>query len=649
MDNYKKALSPLRWLTALVTALAAASSYAIVENAIDELQLERITEERLTRDLGVLFGHERFVISVDFAFPADGTVDQPDQRTILTETVVRLPGLPNSREIINREIPVDTTRIIGTNDLQLQRFLEENGLLGIPQDEVQRNTEVTLIIDLNETADKEAQAVALIERRLRLNRDSGEQVDVIRTAFGPPPAEEEVDDNLAEGEPGAELGSQAGLPPGQLGAEEAEQSVWEKYMPEIMLALFLLICVIAFLFFIYALRKMQNDADAALQRELADQEAKSVAAAGGGAGGAAEEEYPDDFINGENKEIKNLKQELVSLGLGHPKLMQNEAKNLWSENQVGVLSALAEVMGRPVFQSVFGDLDGEQRRRLDEYTESNLQTPTQKRAFIKSAYDRIVNNIIDAPERNSQRSHAFRFLDRLNDSQILYLLKNENVRVRALVLSQVAAERSARLLRQFPEEDRAEITYELVQFESFPVNTFRDIAENLSRKAESAPSFKNVLTDGVSIVIDMLDNMNLAEEELVMAQLQAQDPDLYSRLRERYYTFSDITYTPMRILSELLPSVEQTILAQSLINSAPEVNERVMEALPERMARSLMEEVEFLSDKSRPDEIDNARRILIKRLRLMLNAGRFTMKEVVESQVQGDEDGEYDYDDESYG
>ena len=147
----------------------------------------------------------------------------------------------------------------------------------------------------------------------------------------------------------------------------------------------------------------------------------------------------------------------------------------------------------------------------------------------------------------------------------------------------------------------------------------------------------------------MLDNMNLAEEELVMAQLQAQDPDLYSRLRERYYTFSDITYTPMRILSELLPSVEQTILAQSLINSAPEVNERVMEALPERMARSLMEEVEFLSDKSRPDEIDNARRILIKRLRLMLNAGRFTMKEVVESQVQGDEDGEYDYDDESYG
>ena len=649
MDNYKKVLSPLRWLTALVTALAAASSYAIVENAIDELQLERITEERLTRDLGVLFGHERFVISVDFAFPADGTVDQPDQRTILTETVVRLPGLPNSREVINREIPVDTTRIIGTNDLQLQRFLEENGLLGIPQDEVQRNTEVTLIIDLNETADKEAQAVALIERRLRLNRDSGEQVDVIRTAFGPPPAEEEVDDNLAEGEPGAELGPQAGLPPGQLGAEEAEQSVWEKYMPEIMLALFLLICVIAFLFFIYALRKMQNDADAALQRELADQEAKSVAAAGGGAGGAAEEEYPDDFINGENKEIKNLKQELVSLGLGHPKLMQNEAKNLWSENQVGVLSALAEVMGRPVFQSVFGDLDGEQRRRLDEYTESNLQTPTQKRAFIKSAYDRIVNNIIDAPERNSQRSHAFRFLDRLNDSQILYLLKNENVRVRALVLSQVAAERSARLLRQFPEEDRAEITYELVQFESFPVNTFRDIAENLSRKAESAPSFKNVLTDGVSIVIDMLDNMNLAEEELVMAQLQAQDPDLYSRLRERYYTFSDITYTPMRILSELLPSVEQTILAQSLINSAPEVNERVMEALPERMARSLMEEVEFLSDKSRPDEIDNARRILIKRLRLMLNAGRFTMKEVVESQVQGDEDGEYDYDDESYG
>ena len=635
------AKSRFAWL-ALV--LASTSAYAIVENAIDELQLERITEERLTRDLNVLFGHDRFVISIDFAFPGDASADSPNQRTILTETIVRLPGLPNSREVINREIPVDTTRIIGTNDLELQRFLQDNGLLGVPQNDVQRNTEVTLIIDLNETADKEAQAVALIERLLRLNREAGEQVDVIRTAFGQPPEEE--DDNVAED------AGLPGLPPltDDPLAEEAQESVWEKYMPEIMLALFLLICVIAFLFFIYALRKMQNDADAALQRELSEQDAKNAAAAAGAAaGGAGGEDYPEDMVNNENREIKNLKQELVSLGLGHPKLMRNEAKNLWSENQLGVLSALADVMGKPVFQSVFGELDGTQRKRLDEYVESNMLTPTQKSAFIKSAYERIVNNIIDAPERTAKRAQAFRFLDRLNNSQILYLLKNENVRVRALVLSQIPPERSAELLRQFPEEDRAEITYELVQFESFPVNTFRDIAENLSRKAEAVPSFKNVLTDGVSLVIDLLDNMNLAEEELMMTQLQAQDPDLYSRLRERYYTFSDITYTPMRILSELLPSIEPTILAQALINAAPEISDRVMEALPERMARSLTEEIEFLGDKSQPNDIQDARRTLIKRLRLMLRAGRFTMKEVVETQMQDGEDEEYDYDDESYG
>ena len=633
------AKSRFAWL-ALV--LAATSAYAIVENAIDELQLERITEERLTRDLNVLFGHDRFVISIDFAFPGDASADSPNQRTILTETIVRLPGLPNSREVINREIPVDTTRIIGTNDLELQRFLQDNGLLGVPQNDVQRNTEVTLIIDLNETADKEAQAVALIERRLRLNREAGEQVDVIRTAFGQPPEE---DDNLAEDSEFPEL---SGLED-PLAEEAQQESVWEKYLPEIMLALFLLICVIAFLFFIYALRKMQNDADAALQRELAEQDAKNAAAAAGGGAAGSGEDYPEDMVNDENREIKNLKQELVSLGLGHPKLMRNEAKNLWSENQLGVLSALADVMGKPVFQSVFGELDGNQRKRLDEYVESNMLTPTQKRAFIKNAYERIVNNIIDAPERTAKRAQAFRFLDRLNNSQILYLLKNENVRVRALVLSQIPPERSADLLRQFPEEDRAEITYELVQFESFPVNTFRDIAENLSRKAEAVPSFKNVLTDGVSLVIDLLDNMNLAEEELMMTQLQAQDPDLYSRLRERYYTFSDITYTPMRILSELLPSIEPTILAQALINAAPEISDRVMEALPERMASSLTEEIEFLGDKAQPNDIQDARRTLIKRLRLMLRAGRFTMKEVVETQAQEDEDGEYDYDDESYG
>ena len=632
----------------VVGLLSATSAHAIVDNAIDELQLERITEERLTRDLSVLFGHERFVISIDFAFPADGTVDSPDQKTILTETIVRLPGLPNSREVINREIPVDTTRIVGSNDLELQRFLQENGLFGVQQSEVQRNTEVTLIIDLNETADKEAQAVALIERRLRLNRDAGEQVDVIRTAFGPPPVPE-GDDNLAE--EGEELLPETGLPLEDV-PEQEPQSVWEKYMPEIMLALFLLICVIAFLFFIYALRKMQNDADAALQRELAEQDAKAVAAAnsaGGGAGGGNTEDFPEDMINGENKEIKSLKQELISLGLGHPKLMQNEAKNLWSENQLGILAALSDVMGRPIFQSVFGELSSEQRNKLDEYAESNLLTPTQKRAYIKNAYDKIVNNIMDAPERNNKRAQAFRFLDRLNDSQVLYLLKNENVRVRALVLSQIPAERSATLLRQFPEEERAEITFELVQFESFPINTFRDIAENLSRKAASVPSFKNVLTNGVNILIDMLDSMNMAEQEVVLGQLQAQDPDLYSRLRESYYSFSDITYTPTRILSELLPSIEPTMLAHALINAAPELSERVMDSLPERMTRALAEEIEFISDKAQPREIEEARINLTKRLRLMLKAGRFTMKEIADEQVREEDGSDFDYDDESYG
>ena len=632
----------------VVGLLSATSAHAIVDNAIDELQLERITEERLTRDLSVLFGHERFVISIDFAFPADGTVDSPDQKTILTETIVRLPGLPNSREVINREIPVDTTRIVGSNDLELQRFLQENGLFGVQQSEVQRNTEVTLIIDLNETADKEAQAVALIERRLRLNRDAGEQVDVIRTAFGPPPAPE-GDDNLAE--EGEELLPETDLPLEDV-PEQEPQSVWEKYMPEIMLALFLLICVIAFLFFIYALRKMQNDADAALQRELAEQDAKAVAAAnsaGGGAGGGNTEDFPEDMINGENKEIKSLKQELISLGLGHPKLMQNEAKNLWSENQLGILAALSDVMGRPIFQSVFGELSSEQRNKLDEYAESNLLTPTQKRAYIKNAYDKIVNNIMDAPERNNKRAQAFRFLDRLNDSQVLYLLKNENVRVRALVLSQIPAARSATLLRQFPEEERAEITFELVQFESFPINTFRDIAENLSRKAASVPSFKNVLTNGVNILIDMLDSMNMAEQEVVLGQLQAQDPDLYSRLRESYYSFSDITYTPTRILSELLPSIEPTMLAHALINAAPELSERVMDSLPERMTRALAEEIEFISDKAQPREIEEARINLTKRLRLMLKAGRFTMKEIADEQVREEDGSDFDYDDESYG
>lgn len=240
---------------------------------------------------------------------------------------------------------------------------------------------------------------------------------------------------------------------------------------------------------------------------------------------------------------------------------------------------------------------------------------------------------------NSAGNSPFSFLEKLNDSQVLYLIKDEDTRIKALVMSQLPAERAADIIQRMKEKDQAAVAYELGQFDTLPVSAFRDVADRLAQASLSVPTFENISADGLSVLIRMLDNMNSAEETRLLKTLKGEKPETYYRLRQVYFTFADMARAPERVLANELRDIDRGVLAAALCHTSTEFKRHVLAALPAKLRAAVIAELKTTEADIAQETVEAGRKQVVQKMRDVLKAGRFSMEELapIAKQSQGQE------------
>jgi flagellar motor switch protein FliG len=224
----------------------------------------------------------------------------------------------------------------------------------------------------------------------------------------------------------------------------------------------------------------------------------------------------------------------------------------------------------------------------------------------------------------------FSFLSKLNDSQVLYLIKDEDTRIKALVMSQLPAQRAADMFLRLSEKELANVAFELGQFESLPVSAFKDVADRLARASLTVPSFENISADGLSVLIRMLDSMTMTEETRLLKTLKSEKPETYYRLRQVYFTFADLARTPDRVISNELRELDRGVLASALCHSSIEFKRHVLAALPQKLRAGVIAELKVAESENSTEVIEQARLNIVQAMRAVIRAGRFSMDELVQ-------------------
>ena len=647
------------------------------QEAVDEVFFEKEMESRLARDIRAYLGHGRFIIGVDFKVSGERGPGGEDN-VIVREITTPLPGLPKVSETFRKELAPEELNELSEN-LQLGEQIGSRG--GLIDNEPTNaftgsGTEVYLVLDTTINTVQENFIRDLIARKLALDVAGGDGIQVVRSDFSTgvplaapqaqqtqqsqsqqpqfqqpflqpfpvqapqqpaaginggrgsvtdvietPETAEEREERIANAiRDAANQAAQAVSDANRQTMTELQESqgnfLEENWWVLVLVGLLLLLFVVLLAFL------MMRRAPAYPQMPYMPPAPVPAPAAGGGvvAGGGDNEET--SAASG----LAEVRRELATVGLSSPHTVRSEMDSLMAQNRTDLIAPAYRVLGHNLFESLFGELSSDKQAELNEYMAERDMSNTQIEAQAKDLYARLLRAANE--DTDGSRSQAFRFLDNLHVSQIISLVKSEKTRIQALVISQLKSKKASQVLQALEAKQRASVVHELSQFESFPIETFRDVASKLARKVQSIPAVENIDTDGVSILMGLLDNMSTVEESKILGELENKNPDLHLKLRKQYFTFNDLARAPQKVLGEALLDIDKEVVARALTGASEAITRRVLGSLPKRLADSVKEEMGLLRGKINSEQIQEDRKTILKIMRSLVREGKIDMEKL---------------------
>jgi flagellar motor switch protein FliG len=613
---------------------------------LEEIQLKSRLEDRLARDIQAYLGHGRFIINVDVTLQKirqvvkgkklrikqsrNSDVKNPmypelrfpkpaqnNESNITPEdNVESLPGLPFV------DIPADKEKDAELAFMreQIQRLQrqqrqpqwdgsseqEDEGRQAAPDTTVGvfnkiKKLNISLVVENDVNSEQEAFIRNLIYQKASLNDLRGDELKIVRTEFSKLP--EDVIDAALDKDIGP-------------------AKTWlEENFNQLAVGLLSLLALLLIALIILSLRKKES---------AMPQQASSFNPSANPSD-KADHSIADATVSdqADNKQIMlRTRQDIISLGLGQPQSIQSGMAELVAqEDKIPMISSIYKVLGRSLFRSIFPNVEQIQLQSI--MAQLADQPPEEDRQF-RDLQD--FHQILQQKIQNTESSHVhpFEFLNKLNDSQVLYLVQHEDPRIQALVVSQLDSQQAARVLNRVPDKRQSQLIAELGQFETFPMDTFKDVADRLAKASQKVPSFENVNADGLGMLMSMLDSMSSSEESKLLKRLKLDKPDTFYRLRQLYFTFSDVIKTPSQVLSNALREVERNYIGQSLCSTPDDFKIHVLKSLNSapKLKAQVRDDLRRFEGKISPQEIDQARRSIVHKIREYINMGKFSMDQL---------------------
>lgn len=615
-------------------SISAEEYVSAEQDVMTEMEFIGQMENRITRDLRAYLGNDRFIINIDARIQrVRGTIPRaepeyslsPEQQNKLdavnnliaqlerqtleqqdqSPQSIQLPGLPFGEDAIV-EVPDNGDDNPVLKNLKTMREnlmdFESTGNLESDSDETSQdifsrieNMVITLLIDESISLSQEEFVRTLMESKLKLNYFRGDRLVLVRTPF------EAISSEL-QSEPDINM---------PLAKDTTEPEPWwhQWWLPWAALSA---IGIIVFLLLILIFKKPQT-APIVSQTNLQTPEAPSAS--------QADQEPPV------LQDIRSIKQDIITAGLGNPDQASSRVEDMvLGGNYIKTLAAAYQTLGGSLFRGLFPGVSTGQIYEINQFLDQNSLSADDIHSELSSLKHLLLRDHDKQPHHSP--SKPFKFLDRLADGQIIYLLQDETPRIKALVLSQVSASRAASLLKHLAPAQQGQIAYEIGQFNEFPVATFRDVADRLARKSLNVPSFENINTDGTTLLIDMLDNLPTADEHQLLARIKTDSPETYYRLRQVYYTFNDLGRTPPDILGEVLRDIDRQKLAAALVNADPQLIKYTLEALPNKVRAAIQDQLQYNDIETDNSVIEQARKSIVHQIREVIKTGKFSMQDL---------------------
>jgi flagellar motor switch protein FliG len=136
----------------------------------------------------------------------------------------------------------------------------------------------------------------------------------------------------------------------------------------------------------------------------------------------------------------------------------------------------------------------------------------------------------------------------------------------------------------------------------------------------------------VRVAADILNRVGTSLEQQLLSRLDATDPEVADEVRQRMFTFDDISRLADREILALLENVELEVLKAAMKTAGKGVLDRILSNMSERRRAQWMQDVSDLP-KMRLRDVEDAQMQVVQALRQLESQGTVDL-----SSSSGDDD-----------
>ena len=196
-----------------------------------------------------------------------------------------------------------------------------------------------------------------------------------------------------------------------------------------------------------------------------------------------------------------------------------------------------------------------------------------------------------SPESESAGKSILKTLD--SDS-LVKLIKDEYPQTIAIILANIEPSVASEVLSKLSDEVKPDVAIRIARLDKVVTGMIDEIDRTFAEMISKKDSSKVEEAGGVSHLADILNQIDSDSSDIILNEMDEQDPDLAAQTRQGMFVFEDLVLVDNKGLQKLLRSVETRDLAIALKGATEDVKEKIFKNMSERAGEMVLDEIETI-------------------------------------------------------
>ncbi len=218
----------------------------------------------------------------------------------------------------------------------------------------------------------------------------------------------------------------------------------------------------------------------------------------------------------------------------------------------------------------------------------------------------------------------FRELDNVSPRVLAQILRNEHPQTLALIIGHMKTDQGAALLSALPAGVRTEVLMRLAKLEAVPEDMLMTVDKVLQSQLIAMGGKEGKKVGGVQAVAEILNAVDRATEEEVLAEIEEQSAQMAEDIRNLMFVFDDVAGLDDRAIREILKEISNEDLTMSLRGAPENLRDLFFKNMSERASTMIREDLEIMGP-TRLSDVEAAQQNIVKVVRRLEAEGRLVI------------------------